>query len=49
MKINYNVTGNERKNLVKLISEITEVPSKYLGFHPALTRSELTTSEKTVN
>jgi hypothetical protein len=31
MKINYNVTGNERKNLVKLISEITEVPSKYLG------------------
>jgi hypothetical protein len=31
MKINYNVTGNERKKLVKLISEITEVPSKYLG------------------
>ena len=31
MKINYNVTGNERKRLVKLISEITEVPSKYLG------------------
>jgi len=31
MKINYNVTGNERKQLVKLISEITEVPSKYLG------------------
>ena len=28
MKINYNVTGNERKKLVKLISEITEVPSK---------------------
>jgi hypothetical protein len=31
MKINYNVKGNERKRLVKLISEITEVPSKYLG------------------
>ena len=31
MKINYNVTGNERKKLVKLISEITEVPTKYLG------------------
>lgn len=31
MKINYNVKGNERKQLVKLISEITEVPSKYLG------------------
>ncbi len=31
MKINYNVKGNERKKLVKLISEITEVPSKYLG------------------
>ena len=31
MKINYNVTGNERKKLAKLISEITEVPSKYLG------------------
>lgn len=31
MKINCNVTGNERKRLVKLISEITEVPSKYLG------------------
>lgn len=31
MKINYNVTGNERKQLVKLISEITEVHSKYLG------------------
>ena len=31
MKINYNVSGNERKKLVKLISEITEVPSKYLG------------------
>lgn len=31
MKINYNVTGNERKKLVKLISEITEVHSKYLG------------------
>lgn len=31
MKINYNVTGNERKKLVKLISEITEDPSKYLG------------------
>ena len=31
MKINYNVTGNERKRLVKLISEITESPSKYLG------------------
>lgn len=31
MKINYNVTGNERKKLVKLISEITKVPSKYLG------------------
>ena len=31
MKINYNVTGNERKRLVKLISKITEAPSKYLG------------------
>lgn len=31
MKIYYNVTGNERKKLVKLISEIIEVPSKYLG------------------
>jgi len=31
MKINYNVTGTERKRLVKLISEITEAPSKYLG------------------
>jgi hypothetical protein len=31
MKINYNVTGNERKRLVKFISEIIEVPSKYLG------------------
>lgn len=31
MKINYNTKGNERKMLVKLISEITEVPSKYLG------------------
>jgi len=31
MKINYNVSGNERKKVVKLISEITEVPSKYLG------------------
>lgn len=31
MKINYNVTGNERKTLVNLISEITGVPSKYLG------------------
>lgn len=31
MTINYNVTGNERKRLVKLISEITEAPSKYLG------------------
>jgi hypothetical protein len=31
MKINYNVTGKERKKLVNLISEITEVPSKYLG------------------
>ena len=31
MKINYNATGNERKRLVKLISEVTEIPSKYLG------------------
>ncbi|MBV1758020.1 MAG: virulence protein [Dethiosulfatibacter sp.] len=31
MKINYKVRGDERKKLVKLISEITEVPSKYLG------------------
>jgi len=31
MKINYNVRGKERKELVKLISEITEVSSKYLG------------------
>ena len=31
MKINYNVSGQERKRLVKLISEITEVSSKYLG------------------
>ena len=31
MKINYNVSGNERKKLVKLISEISEFPSKYLG------------------
>ena len=31
MKINYNVTGNERKRLVKLTSEFTGIPSKYLG------------------
>jgi len=31
MTITYKVTGNERKRLVKLISEITEAPSKYLG------------------
>ena len=31
MKINYNVTGSERKRLVGAISKITETPSKYLG------------------
>lgn len=31
MTINFNVTKDERKKLVKLISEITEVPSQYLG------------------
>jgi hypothetical protein len=31
MTINFNVSGNDRKRLVKLISEITEVPSQYLG------------------
>lgn len=31
MKINYNVTGSERKRLVGAISKITEVKPKYLG------------------
>ena len=31
MELKYNVTGSERKRLVAAISEITEVPSKYLG------------------
>ena len=31
MKINYNVTGSERKRLVSAISKITEVKPKYLG------------------
>ena len=31
MKINYNVTGSERKRLVGAISKITGVKSKYLG------------------
>lgn len=31
MKINYNVTGSERKRLVGAISKITETPPKYLG------------------
>ena len=31
MELKYNVTGSDRKRLVAAISEITEVPSKYLG------------------
>lgn len=31
MKINYEVTGTERKRLVQAISEITETKPKYLG------------------
>ncbi|WP_026894866.1 hypothetical protein [Clostridiisalibacter paucivorans] len=31
MNINYNVSGQERKKLVNLISQITEFSSKYLG------------------
>lgn len=31
MKINYNLTGRERKELVRAISEITGEPAKYLG------------------
>lgn len=35
MKINYNVTGAERKALVKAIGEIIEVKPKYLGMPSA--------------
>ena len=31
MKINYNVTGSERKNLVQAISELTGEPINYKG------------------
>ncbi len=31
MQINYNLKGNARKELVKAISEITGIPSKYKG------------------
>ena len=31
MELKYNLTGADRKRLVKAISEITEVPAKYLG------------------
>ena len=31
MEIKYNITGKERKEFVKAISEITEMQSKYLG------------------
>ena len=31
MELKYDVTGSDRKRLVAAISEITEVPSKYLG------------------
>ncbi|WP_322354505.1 virulence protein [Dehalococcoides sp.] len=31
MTINFNVSGNDRKRLVELISQITEAPVKYLG------------------
>ena len=31
MKINYNVSGKDRKRLVEKIIEITEFPAKYLG------------------
>lgn len=30
MELNYNCTGNERKRLVKAISEITGAPAQYL-------------------
>ncbi len=35
MKINYNVTGTDRKALVKAIGEILEVKPKYLGMPTA--------------
>jgi len=31
MKVNYNVTGDDKKRLVKAIAEITESETKYLG------------------
>ena len=31
MELKYNLTGADRKRLVKAISEITDVPAKYLG------------------
>ena len=31
MRINYNVTGKERKELVTAIAEITGAEAKYLG------------------
>lgn len=31
MELKFNCTGNERKRLVKAVSEVTEVPTKYLG------------------
>ena len=30
MELNYNCTGDERKRLVKAISEITGAPAEYL-------------------
>lgn len=35
MKVNYNVTGNERKELVRIISETIGEKSKYLGMPSA--------------
>ena len=35
MKVNYNVTGNERKELVRIISEAIGEKSKYLGMPSA--------------
>ena len=35
MKVNYNVTGNERKELVRIISEAIGETSKYLGMPSA--------------
>lgn len=35
MKLNFNVTGNERKMLVKAMGEILEVKPKYLGMPSA--------------